>query len=29
VTSTVTGLGKAFTRTVPPYSLSILRVAAK
>jgi alpha-L-arabinofuranosidase len=28
VTTTVTGLGKSFTRTLPPYSLSILRVRA-
>ena len=29
VTTTVSGLGRTFTRTLPPYSLSILRVAAK
>ena len=29
VTSTISGLGRTFTRTLPPYSLSILRVAAK
>jgi alpha-L-arabinofuranosidase len=29
VTSTVTGLGQTFTRTLPPYSLSILRVGTR
>ncbi|MEO6223917.1 MAG: alpha-L-arabinofuranosidase C-terminal domain-containing protein [Vicinamibacterales bacterium] len=29
VASTVTGLGKSFTRTLPPYSLSILRVGTR
>jgi alpha-N-arabinofuranosidase len=29
VTSTITGLGPSFTRTLPPYSLSILRVSTR
>jgi len=29
VTTTVSGLGRTFVRTLPPYSLSILRVAGK
>lgn len=29
VTSTVTGLGASFSRTLPPYSLSILRVGTR
>ena len=29
VTTTVTGLGRAFTRTLPPHSLSILRISVK
>jgi alpha-L-arabinofuranosidase len=29
VTSTMTGLSKSFTRTLPPYSLSILRVGTR
>lgn len=29
VTSAVTGLGKSFTRTLPPYSLAILRVGTR
>jgi len=29
VTTTVTGLGRTFTRTLPPYSLSILRIGTR
>ena len=29
VTSTVTGLSKSFGRTLPPYSLSILRIGTR
>ena len=29
VTTTVTGLGRTFTRTLPPYSLSILRMGTR